>query len=74
MHFKMNKLDYLLWPMTDQFFFNVLALENTLVALNREIGDGPYFLYVKFSWIGVILVAICNCKKCPILIGLTGVQ
>ena len=35
------------------FFFNVLALENILVALNREIGDGPCFLYIKFSWIGV---------------------
>ena len=56
------------------FFFNVLALENTLVTLNREIGDGPYFLYIKFSWIAVILVAICNCKICPILISLTGVQ
>ena len=32
---------------------NVLALENILVALTREIGDGPYFLYTKFSWIGV---------------------
>ena len=75
-------------------FFNVLALENILVALNREIGDGPCFLYINFSLIGVILVAIClesfavicfftfgqgcvfdyNCKICPILIGLTGVQ
>ena len=36
------------------FFFNVLALENILVALNREIGDGPCFLYIEFSWIGVI--------------------
>ena len=36
-----------------KFFFNVLALENILVALTREIGDGPYFLYIKFSWIGV---------------------
>jgi hypothetical protein len=35
------------------FFFNVLALENILVALTREIGDGPCFLYIKFSWIGV---------------------
>ena len=35
------------------FFFNVLALENILVALNREIGDGPCFLYIEFSWIGV---------------------
>ena len=34
-------------------FFNVLALENILVALTREIGDGPCFLYIKFSWIGV---------------------
>ena len=33
--------------------FNVLALENILVALTREIGDGPCFLYIKFSWIGV---------------------
>jgi hypothetical protein len=36
------------------FFFNVLALENILVALTREIGDGPCFLYIKFSWIAVI--------------------
>ena len=36
-----------------KFFFNVLALENILVALNREIGDGPCFLYIEFSWIGV---------------------
>ena len=36
-----------------KFFFNVLALENILVALTREIGDGPCFLYIKFSWIGV---------------------
>ena len=34
-------------------FFNVLALENILVALTREIGDGPCFLYIEFSWIGV---------------------
>ena len=37
----------------DRFFFNVLALENILVALTREIGDGPCFLYIEFSWIGV---------------------
>jgi Mn2+/Fe2+ NRAMP family transporter len=36
-----------------KFFFNVLALENILVALTRESGDGPSFLYIKFSWIGV---------------------
>jgi hypothetical protein len=35
------------------FFFNVLVLENILVALTREIGDGPCFLYIKFFWIGV---------------------
>ena len=40
--------------MTDQFFFSVLALENILVALAREIGDGPCFEHLKFSWIGVI--------------------
>ena len=40
--------------MTDQKInFNVLALENILVALTTEIGDGPCFLYIKFSWIGV---------------------
>jgi hypothetical protein len=39
------------------FFFNVLALENILVALTREIGDGPCFLYIKFSWIGVSYVS-----------------
>ncbi len=33
--------------------FNVLALENILVALTREIGDGPCFLYIEFSWISV---------------------
>ena len=32
-------------------FFNVLALENILVALTIEIGDGPCFLYIEFSWI-----------------------
>ena len=53
-HLKTDKWDYLRWPMTDQnFFFYVLALENILVALTREIGDGPCFLYIKFSWIGV---------------------
>ena len=31
----------------------VSALENILVALTREIGDGPCFLYIEFSWIGV---------------------
>ena len=36
-----------------KIFFNVLALENILEALTREIGDGPCFLYIKFSWIGV---------------------
>ena len=34
-------------------FFNVLALENILVALTREIGDGACFLYKEFSWKGV---------------------
>ena len=53
MHLKSDKLDYLRWPMTDQIFFYVLALEYILVALTREIGDGPCFLYIKFSWIGV---------------------
>ena len=38
------------------FFFNILVLENILVALTIEIGDGPCFLYIKFSWIGVIRV------------------
>ena len=52
MHLKTDKLDYLRWPMTDNFF-NVLALENILVALTRDILDGPCFLYMKFSWIGV---------------------
>ena len=53
-HLKTDKLDYLQWPMTDQKKnFNVLALENILVALTREIGDGPCFLYIEFSWIGV---------------------
>jgi hypothetical protein len=50
----MDKLDYLQSPTTVHLFFNVLALENTLVALTREIGDYPCFLYVKFSWIGVV--------------------
>ena len=35
------------------FLFNVLALENILVALTREIGDGPCFLYWKLFWVGV---------------------
>ena len=42
--------------------FNVLALENNLVALTGEIGDGPCFLYIKISWIGV-LYHVCTCKK-----------
>ena len=33
--------------------FNVLALENILVALTREIGDGPSSLYWKLFWVGV---------------------
>jgi hypothetical protein len=36
-----------------KIIFYVLALENILVALTREIGDGPCFLYIEFSWIGV---------------------
>ena len=44
------------------FFFNVLALENILVALNREIGDGPCFLYIEFSWIGVLYLFILFSK------------
>ena len=36
-----------------KFFFNVLALENILVALTREIGVVPCFLYIEISWIGV---------------------
>jgi hypothetical protein len=36
-----------------KIFLNVLALENILVALTITIGDGPCFLYIKFSWIGV---------------------
>jgi hypothetical protein len=36
-----------------KIFFNVLVLENILVALTIEIGDGPCFLYIEFSWIGV---------------------
>jgi hypothetical protein len=40
--------------------FNVSALENILVALTREIGDGPCFLYIKFSWIGVMNVPLLN--------------
>jgi hypothetical protein len=38
------------------FFFNVLDLENILAALTIEIGDGPCFLYIKFSWIGVYYI------------------
>jgi hypothetical protein len=38
-----------------KFFFNVLALENILVGLTIEIGDGPCFLYIEFSWIGVFV-------------------
>ena len=46
------------------FFFNVLALENILAALTREIGDGPCFLYIKFSWIGVVGVILwANTQK-----------
>ncbi len=55
LHLKMDKLNYLRSPTTDQIFFNVLALENILVALTREIGDGPCFLYIEFSWTGVVL-------------------
>ena len=49
-HLKTDRLDYPLSPMTDR---NVLALENIQVHLTRKIGDGPCFLYIKFSWIGV---------------------
>ena len=35
--------------MTDHYFFNVLALENILVALTREIGDGPCFFIENVS-------------------------
>ena len=33
--------------------FNVLALENILVALTRGIGNGPYFEHLTFFLIGV---------------------
>ena len=57
LYLKTDKLDYLQCPMTDQIYFcNVLALENILVALTREIGNGPCFLYLKFSWIGVSIL------------------
>ena len=51
----MDKLNYLRTPTTDKFFFNVLVLENILVALTREIRDGPCFLYIQISWIGVVM-------------------
>ncbi len=54
----MDKLDCLRIPTTDQIYFNVLALENILAALTREIGDGPCFLYINFSWIGVIIESL----------------
>ena len=37
-----------------QISFNSLTLEKILAALTREIGDGPCFLYIKFSLIGVL--------------------
>ena len=46
--------------MIDQNFL----LENILVALTRNIGDGPCFLYIKFSWIGVF--GYCHNKLCVI--------
>ena len=61
MHLKTDKWDCLRWPMTDQFFFNVLALENILVALTREIGDAPCFLYIEFSWKGVLPLQKFGC-------------
>ena len=69
-HLKTDKLDYLGWPMTDQFFFNVLALENILAALTREIGDGPCFLYINFSWIGVIIESLDALSNQKILNGI----
>ena len=48
MHIKADKWNYFRWPMTDQILFNVLVLENILVALTREIGDSPYFLFKIF--------------------------
>ena len=57
---KVSKVAFFLFQFqlfsTLNFFFNVLALENILVALTREIGDGPCFLYIEFSWIGVVNV------------------
>jgi hypothetical protein len=44
LHLKTDKLDYLKSPITDQKNFNVLALENILVAKSREIVDGSCFL------------------------------
>ena len=46
-HLKKDQLDYLRSPMTHQFILNVLALENILVALTREIEDGPSFFVYK---------------------------
>ena len=58
MHLKTDELDYLRCPMTDKKKNNnVLALENTLVALIKESGNNPCFEHLKFSWIGMILVA-----------------
>ena len=51
-HLKTDKLNYLQWPMKNHFF-NVSDLENILVALTREIGEGHCFLYIYFFWIGV---------------------
>ena len=31
-------------------------------VLTREIGDGPCFLYIKFSWIGVSFVPLSRDK------------
>ena len=36
-----------------------VKVENILVALTREIGDGPCFLYIKFSWTGVEPLISC---------------
>ena len=56
----MDKLDYLQSPMTDQKKkIDVVALENMLVALTREIGEGTCFFVLK--------IVLDRCERCPIL-------
>ena len=51
-------------------FLFVLASDNILAALTREIGNDPWFEHLKFSWKGVATKPLILLCVCSILISL----